>query len=119
MRNTGTGRNAFWQKAKADKNRWDTMDGRRLLEAFLVAGQNGFITEFLDDLLSEREYEQFASRINALHLIHMGTPYSHMTRSMRLSSKTVSKISKRFANERGGYWRVMKKLYPHGYRYEE
>ena len=73
--------------------------------------------EFLEDLLSESEYKKLSAKLYVLEMLFMGTPYSYMKDTFGLSSKTISNISKKTANKKGGYYRVMRIKYPRGFRY--
>jgi uncharacterized protein YerC len=103
--------------AKVVRTKWDLQGGERLLEAFSLAAKGGFMKEFLDDLLSEKEFKRFVARLQTLEQIFMGTPYSYMTETNGLSSKTISAISKKTADKKGGYYRVMRERYPRGFKY--
>ena len=103
---------------KALKTEWDISVNRsRMLEAFSIAEKHGFMKELLDDLLLASEIDQFGRRMEALHMLFAGMPYREITASTGFSSATIAWISKKTINKKGGYWLVMKSLYPHGYKY--
>src|SRR5665213_815299 len=62
---------------KAECTKWDSLEGERLLESFSAAERGGFMSEFLDDLLSEKEFERLAAKLKVLEYLFMGMPYSH------------------------------------------
>jgi len=106
-----------YRKPKRDLTKWDTIKGEMLLEAFSIAEQNSLMKLLLDDLLSDRDFNQLAARIYAMHLIFRGTPYSHIQNETGLSSKTIARVSKKMDQKDGGFDQIMRKLYPRGYRY--
>ena len=112
-------RNNYPARAKTDHTKWDSIDGKRMIEAFSVAAKEGFTMELLNDLLSPKEYKRFVARFKALEELFMGTPYSYISESTNLSSKTIADISKKTADKQGGYYRVMRDHYPRGFRYFE
>lgn len=75
--------------------------------------------EFLDDLLSEKEFKRFVGRLHVLEQLFRGTPYSYISQTSRLSPKIIAAISKKTADKRGGYYRVMRIQYPRGFKYSE
>jgi uncharacterized protein YerC len=99
------------------RTKWNSQSGERLLEAFSFAAKGGFMKEFLDDLLSDTEFKKLAGKICVLEMLFMGTPYSYMSETYGLSTKTISAISKKTANKKGGYYRVMREKYPRGFKY--
>jgi uncharacterized protein YerC len=106
-------------KAHAGRTKWDSQGGERLLEAFSLAAKGGFIKELLDNLLSEKEFKRFSSRFQVLEQLFIGTPYSFISQTTHLSSKTIAAISKKTADKKGGYYRVMRDRYPRGFKYFE
>jgi uncharacterized protein YerC len=106
-------------KRTAGCTKWNSQSGERLLQSFSLAAKGGFMKEFLDDLLSDTEFKRLASKLFVLEMLFMGTPYSYMIETYGLSPKTISAISKKTANKKGGYYRVMMELYPRGFRYFE
>ncbi len=109
----------YHKRLKRDLTKWDTVPGRKLLEVFSTAQEHGFMKEFLDDLLIESEFKQLSSRIEAVHLLLMGAPYTEIQKETGLSPKVIARISKKMDDKKGGLDLVMRKLYPRGYRYYE
>ena len=114
-----TARQNYNHKAHGSRTKWDSLAGERLLESFYMAAKGGFMKEFLDDLLSDEEFKKFASKLYILEQLFMGTPYSYMCETEGLSPKTISAISKKTADKKGGYYRVMRNRYPKGFRYSD
>jgi uncharacterized protein YerC len=112
-------RQNYSRRLKRERTRWDSLAGQRLLESFCLAEKGGFMKEFLDDLLSGEEFKRFASKLYVLEQHFMGTPYSYMCETEKLSPNTISAISKKTADKNGGYYRVMRSKYPRGFRYFE
>ena len=114
-----TARQNYSRRSKSERTKWDSLAGVRLLESFSLAAKGDFMKEFLDDLLSDEEFKRFASKLYVLEQLFMGTPYSYMCETEGLSPKTISAISKKTADKKGGYYRVMRAKYPNGFRYFE
>jgi len=110
-------RQNYARRTKTAPTKWDSLAGQRLLESFSFAAKGGFMKEFLDDLLTEHEFKKLASKLFVLELLFAGTPYSYMNETYGLSSRTISAISKKTANKKGGYYRIMRSKYPYGYKY--
>ena len=112
-------RKNYSSKSRSERTKWDTLDGKRLLNAFTLASKGGFMREFLDDLLSEKEYKRFTGRLKVLELLFMGAPYSFISKSIGQSSKYIADISKKTANKENGYYKAMRDQYPRGFKYFE
>jgi uncharacterized protein YerC len=112
-------RQNYKYKGPAGRTKWNSQSGERLLEVFSLAAKGGFMKEFLDDLLSDTEFKKLAAKLYVLEQLFMGTPYSYMVETYSLSPKTISAISKKTANKKSGYYRVMRARYPRGFRYFE
>ena len=114
-----TARQNYSYRARARRTKWESLAGERLLESFSLAAKGGFMKEFLDDLLSDDEFKRFAAKLYVLENLFTGTPYSYMCETGGLSSKTIATISKKTADKKGGYYRLMRSRYPRGFRYFE
>ena len=112
-------RQNYPRRSRRERTKWDSLAGKRLLESFCLAEKGGFMKEFLDDLLSDDEFKKLASKLYVLEKLFMGTPYSYMCETEGLSPNTISAISKKTADKKGGYYRVMRSKYPNGFRYFE
>ena len=90
-----------------------------LARIFSFGRKRGFMKEFLGDLLSDAEFRRLSSKLNVLEQLFMGTPYSYICKTEGLSPNAISDISKKTADKKGGYYRVMRSRYPKGFRYFE
>ena len=62
---------------------------------------------FLHDLLTEKEMENLAIRLNCAHLLYSGKTYSEVIKETKISSTTLSRIS-RCLRQGKGYNSVLK-----------
>ncbi len=63
--------------------------------------------DFLHDLLTEKKMENLAIRLNCAHLLYSGKTYSEVIKETKISSTTLSRIS-RCLRQGNGYNSVLK-----------
>lgn len=108
------------QKTPKIMTKWNTIEGERLIDAFMVATKRPDIMRlFLDDLMTESELDLCIRRFQAVYMLSIGTPYSYVSSATGLSSATIARISKQMCNRRNGYGEIMFRLYPNGIRYHD
>ena len=84
-------------------------DVHQLVHAFtLLEGERE--VEFLVDLLTPREFCDFAQRLHVARCLDEGESYLEVQAQTGASSTTVSRVSKALNGEYGGYRRVLIKL---------
>lgn len=96
---------------------WNTIENERLIDSIMSAETPDQIRRFLDDLMLESELKRCVQRLNAAYLLSLFAPYTFIVKSTGLSSTTISRISKKLADRRGGFRETLKRLNPHGARY--
>ncbi len=96
---------------------WNYPDKERLVQAFVLAENTHLIRDLLKDLLTKKEIDSLANRLHAACLLYDGAPYSQIEQMTQLSSKTISGISRKLIDKRGGFQQIIKKFNPHGRRY--
>ena len=80
----------------------------------MVIQERGLLKLFLSDLFTEKEIIQFTRRFTGVYWLSLGMPYARIQETTGLSSTIIARLNKSLTNKRGGFWRVMKELYPHG-----
>jgi uncharacterized protein YerC len=98
---------------------WNTVDNERLIKAFMPIDTPDLMRLFLDDLMTKDEIERCADRLWTAEMIFTGMPYKAIQRYIGFSPVTIAKASKKMIGQRGGYCEIMRKLHPHGIRYQE
>lgn len=87
----------------------DSEEIQSLIEAFLSLRNKRECKEFLRDLLTEAELQEFGLRWKAARMLDAQIPYTEIVKETGLSSTTVARISKWLKNGTGGYKRVMQR----------
>jgi len=90
------------------------MDDERLIDAFRAVQTVEDTARLLKDLLTAQELESCVRRLQVAYLLEIGTPYSQISETTGMSSRTISKISKKLTDKRGGYYTALKNAYPLG-----
>lgn len=103
----------FQFKDKEPKGVFDTLDGERFIEAFMIIKERKLMKLFLRDLFTEKELNQFMRRFEAAYWLSMGTPYSQIQAVTGLSPNVIARVSDKFRDKKGGMWLVMVDIYPH------
>lgn len=92
---------------------WDNNQNKRLINAVLTLGTPDEARRFLRDLMTQKEIEEFAKRLQAAEMLTAKTPYSVIERETGLSSTTVARVSKWLGGKGGGYRTIINKLHRH------
>ncbi|MBU6231706.1 MAG: hypothetical protein KGI45_02805 [Patescibacteria group bacterium] len=108
-----------YEKAEAEKAAselldWNTRQGEKLLKAFSCINNRDFARSFLDDLFTKKELENLIERLEIAELILIGTPYKDICLARGISSKTVSRLSRRLRGWNSGLKQAMRHVYPEG-----
>ncbi|MCI7730861.1 YerC/YecD family TrpR-related protein [Enorma burkinafasonensis] len=85
-------------------------DVHQLVHAFTLLEGEREVEEFLVDLLTPREFCDFAQRLHVARCLDEGESYLEVQAQTGASSTTVSRVSKALNGEYGGYRRVLIKL---------
>lgn len=81
---------------------------RQLANAFLKLKTGQEIANFLRDLLTIKEYEEFANRLEMARLLKKGMSYKKIARELKVSTTTVTRTAHWLYNGCGGYDKVLK-----------
>jgi TrpR-related protein YerC/YecD len=90
---------------------WNRKENKQLLDAFLVLENKKDAQSFLRDLMTEKEIQEFSSRLEAARLLTKNIQYNIITKNTGLSSTTIARISKWLRGSLGGYELVLSKLH--------
>lgn len=83
---------------------------RRLTQAFSLLSQQKDISNFLRDLLTLPEIEEFANRLEIARLLSLGKSYDEVARLLEVSTTTVTRVSHWLYRGCGGYNKIIKRL---------
>jgi len=92
---------------------WNKKENKQLVEAFLVLKNTNEAKNFLRDLMTESEIQEFANRLLAASLLSRDVQYNAIIESTGLSSTTIARISKWLKGSLGGYRLILSRLNHH------
>lgn len=83
---------------------------KTLCGSFLKLKNEQEVANFLRDLLTIKEIEEFANRLEMARLLAKGWPYKRIAREIGVSTTTVTRTAHWLFHGCGGYKKVLKKL---------
>lgn len=83
---------------------------KRLIQAFSLLNEPKDIANFLRDLMTLPEIEEFANRLEIARLIAQGKSYDEISRLLEVSTTTVTRVGHWLYRGCGGYDKIIKKL---------
>jgi TrpR-related protein YerC/YecD len=83
---------------------------KRLVRAFASLKGESEVSDFLRDLLTVAEIEEFANRIEVVRLLVKGMSYQKIARETKVSTTTVTRVAHWLRRGCGGYQRVIDKI---------
>src|SRR3989344_582189 len=66
---------------------------------------------FLRDLMTEKEIEEFANRLQAAEMLTANVPYTEIVKATGLSSTTVARVSLWLKGKGGGYRKIIHRFH--------
>ncbi len=90
-------------KPKNDKEKF-------LVKAFLKLKTEQEVANFLRDLLTIKEIEEFANRLEMARLLKQGMSYKRIAEKLKVSTTTVTRVAHWLFRGCGGYNIALKKL---------
>lgn len=82
-----------------------------LVEAFALLRDTDESGAFLRDLLTPKEIEEFANRLEIARLLMVGgMSYQEIAKEVGTSTTTVTRVAHWLFNGCGGYWQTLQKL---------
>lgn len=79
-----------------------------LVKAFLKLKTEQEVANFLRDLLTIKEIEEFANRLEMARLLKKGWSYKKIARETKTSTTTVTRVAHWLFRGSGGYQKVLK-----------
>ncbi len=79
-----------------------------LAKAFLKLKTEQEVANFLRDLLTIKEFEEFANRLEMARLLKKGWSYKKIARELKVSTTTVTRTAHWLFRGCGGYDKVLK-----------
>jgi uncharacterized protein YerC len=99
---------------------WSLTNKERFFEAIKLASQNPkLLKDFLEDLLTTQEMDQYSKRLEVMCLLYDLVPYSQISRVTGLSSTTIARISKIVSNKESGFRKIIEKFEKKGKSYSD
>lgn len=92
---------------------WNDQDNQRLIQAILTLKTGDEVGRFLRDIMTEKEIEEFAKRLQAAVLLSEKISYAKIEQVTGLSSTTVARVAKWLKGPGGGYRTVINRLHHH------
>lgn len=84
---------------------------KKLARAFLKLKTEQEIANFLRDLLTIKEIEEFANRLEMARLLTKGYSYKRVAKEMKVSTTTVTRVAHWLYRGCGGYMKVLNVKY--------
>ena len=79
-----------------------------LAKAFLKLKTEQEVENFLRDILTIKELEEFANRLEMARLLKKGLPYKKIAQELKVSTTTVTRTAHWLRHGSGGYEKVLK-----------
>lgn len=79
-----------------------------LTKAFLKLKTEQEVANFLRDLLTIKEIEEFANRLEMARLLKQGMSYKRIAEKLKVSTTTVTRVAHWLTRGCGGYGKVIK-----------
>ncbi len=79
-----------------------------LAKAFLKLKTEQEVANFLRDLLTIKEIEEFANRLKMARLLKQGMSYKAIAKKLKVSTTTVTRVAHWLFRGCGGYEKVLK-----------
>ena len=92
---------------------WNTRKNKRLLEAVLALKNTDEAGRFLRDLMTEKEINELANRLEIAYELSRDVQYNAITEDTGLSSTTIARIAKWLNGSLGGYRLILSRLANH------
>lgn len=86
-----------------DNKIWSSESSQKLLEAIINLSASPKLSDFLSDVLTEKEILEISARFKAATLLREGASYETIRTETKLSTRTIARISQWLQNGTGGY----------------
>jgi TrpR-related protein YerC/YecD len=85
----------------------------QLARALASIGTVSDMQNLLRDLMTEKEIIEISARLEAARMLKSGKKYTEITKSTKLSSRTVARISEWLKNGENGYEKAINNIAAH------
>jgi len=85
-------------------------DKKLFYNSFLCLDSEESVRNYLRDLLTETELDDFASRFLIARMIFNGSSYDDIQKATKRSTTTIARVSKWVKNGKNGYSNIISKL---------
>ena len=92
---------------------WEKKKNKKLLQAILFLRTEKEARRFLRDLMTEKEIEEFAKRLEAAEMLSTGISYLRIAEKTGLSSTTIARVGKWLKRKESGYRTIIQRLHHH------
>lgn len=82
---------------------WDKPMTGQLATTLLALSKNEDMQKFLEDVMTEKEIEEIAARLEAAKMLSEGKKYTEIISTTKLSSRTIARIATWLKDGSGGY----------------
>ncbi|MFZ4387690.1 MAG: YerC/YecD family TrpR-related protein [Chthoniobacterales bacterium] len=90
---------------------WNNNKNNRLVKAVLSLKDPNDVKNFLRDLMTEKEINEFANRLEVAKMLSENISYTIIEKKTGLSSTTIARVSKWLNSSEGGYRNILNKLH--------
>lgn len=84
-------------------NIWDKLMTGQLVTTLLALSKTEDMQKFLEDVMTEKEIEEIAARLEAAKMLSEGIKYTEIISTTKLSSRTIARIATWLKDGSGGY----------------
>ena len=90
---------------------WNNNKNNQLVKAVLSLKDPNDVKNFLRDLMTETEINEFANRLEVAKMLSENMSYTIIEKKTGLSSTTIARVSKWLNSNEGGYRNILNKLH--------
>lgn len=92
---------------------WNTPKNKQLIDAILSLKGREEARNFLRDLLTESEIQEFSGRLKTAEMLTENASYSDIKKATGFSSTTIARVSRWLKKGEGGYGTIINRLHHH------
>ena len=81
-----------------------------LVKLLVMADDEEFVSDLLEDLFTTREIRDLASRLQVARMLDDGMSYSEIEKETKVSATTIARVSKCLSEGSGGYKKALEML---------
>lgn len=83
---------------------------QELVKLLVMADDEEFVSDLLEDLFTTREIRDLASRLQVARMLDDGMSYSEIEKETKVSATTIARVSKCLSEGSGGYKKALEML---------